>query len=109
MCKNFGIYPDCYCKLTKHNTTDEITDFTIESKRQKDNINEMPELLDWLYGTTRYQDRNKLEEKLISSGITDWVGTENDTNPVLREAGELIDFNTNELKIDLNHPIQMLP
>lgn len=109
LCKNFGIYPDCYCVLTRDMITDEITDFTIESKKQKDNINDMPELLDWLYSTTRYQDRNKLEESLISSGITDWVGTENNTNPVLREAGELIDFNTNELKISLDHPVQLLP
>ena len=32
-----------------------------------------------------------------------------ETDPVLVEAGELTDFETDELQFDLNHPVEILP
>ena len=34
---------------------------------------------------------------------------DNETDPTLVEAGELTDFETNELQFDLNHPVNILP
>ena len=49
--------------------------------------------------------------KKIESFGKDWskVVSSNIEDPVLIEAGELTDFETNELSFDLNHPVDILP
>ena len=43
--------------------------------------------------------------------MSDWksVVPDSETDPVLVEAGELTDFETNELSFDINHPVDILP
>ena len=109
LCEKFNIYPNCYCKLTMEE--DKITDFII-SKTQIDytySVNNLKKLLIYLYSGTYYQQREQLETELMNLRITDWVNNDSNSDPILREPGQLVDFNTNELKIDLNHPIQMIP
>jgi hypothetical protein len=101
--KKFKIYPDCTCRSTTDETT-KITNYII-TEGYKTEDNELLDILDTLYETTKFQDIKNFEEAIHSAGILNWCGTENNTNPVLREAGELIDFNTNELKISLDHPV----
>jgi hypothetical protein len=39
-----------------------------------------------------------------------WRGVPtSNTDPILREAGELVDFITDELEFDLTHPVDILP
>ena len=38
-----------------------------------------------------------------------WVKNSTDPEPILRETGELVDFDTSDLKVDLNHPVQIIP
>ena len=60
-------------------------------------------------------NRVNLELALKAAGkdINEWQSLDKTfdtkTNPVLREAGELTDFITNELSFDLEHPVSMLP
>lgn len=59
------------------------------------------------------QDAQKSDEECINiiSNFTSWKGIipESESDPVLLEAGELTDFETNELKFDINHPVEILP
>lgn len=59
------------------------------------------------------QDAQKSDEECINiiGGFTSWKGIipESESDPVLLEAGELTDFETNELKFDINHPVEILP
>lgn len=59
------------------------------------------------------QDAQKSDKECIDiiSNFTSWKGIipESESNPVLLEAGELTDFETNELKFDINHPVEILP
>ena len=105
--KKFKIYPDCTCVSTIDETS-KITSYSITNTYTEQD-NELISILETLYETTKFQDIKNFEEAIHSAGILNWCGTENDTNPVLREAGELIDFNTKELKISLDHPVQLLP
>ena len=64
-----------------------------------------------------YQNQMYSKEELqskfnitMNSDSTDWIGVPaTETDPILHEKGELVDFNTSELKVDINHPIQMIP
>ena len=105
--KKFKIYPDCTCISTTDETT-KITSYTITNGYTEDD-NDLLTILETLYETTRFQDRLNFEEAIHNSGVTTWIGVQDKTNPVLREPGELVDFNTDELKISLDHPVQMLP
>lgn len=59
------------------------------------------------------QDEQKSDKECIDiiSSFTSWEGIipESESDPVLLEAGELTDFETNELKFDINHPVEILP
>ena len=57
--------------------------------------------------------KNQLQSKF---GITmdddekNWIGVpQTETDPILRESGELVDFDTNEFKVSLDHPIHIIP
>lgn len=66
-----------------------------------------------------YEYKNQLytkEELQTKFGITmknsdtEWDGVPDmELDPILREPGELVDFDTSELKINLDHPLQILP
>ena len=102
--KKFKIYPDCTCVSTTDETT-KITSYTVTDDKYTEQNNELLDILETLYETTKFQDIKNFEEAIHSAGISNWCGTENKTNPVLREPGELVDFNTDELKISLDHPV----
>lgn len=38
-----------------------------------------------------------------------WVGLPDDEEPLLYEAGTLVDFDTEQLQFDINHPVEILP
>ena len=68
--------------------------------------------------STKYQYKNTLYtlEQLKEEGITlnssnnGWVGVpSNQTDPVLLEAGQLTDFETEELQFSLNYPVHIQP
>ena len=59
-----------------------------------------------------YYTLDELEKKYnITLNIenSNWEGLKDEDVPELREAGELVDFSTNELNFDLNHPIDIIP
>jgi hypothetical protein len=46
----------------------------------------------------------------MSDDSKSWIGVPaTETDPILRESGELVDFETSELKIDINHPVSIIP
>lgn len=66
----------------------------------------------------KYADRTNFENFLqgIKNKLkptkdrTGWKGVpSNETDPVLHESGELVDFDTDELKVSLNHPVHIVP
>lgn len=61
---------------------------------------------------TAWKDITTQEEAedliLNSTDKFEWIGVEG-TPPILRRKGELVDFETSELKFDLNHPVNILP
>lgn len=59
-----------------------------------------------------YKDNLKraLHDYFTQNKLTNWSGVpKNKTEPILREAGELVDFITPELEFDLEHPVSLLP
>lgn len=54
-----------------------------------------------------------LEELKTKFNITtdgnSWSGVDNETVPILIEAGSLVDFETNQLQFDLQHPVDIIP
>lgn len=63
------------------------------------------------YSEGRNADRINLEQALIDSDINNaWYNVPStETNPYLRESGELVDFITDELKFSLEHPVHIVP
>lgn len=63
------------------------------------------------YSEGHNADRINLEQALIDSDINNaWYNVPStETNPYLRESGELVDFITNELKLSLEHPVHIVP
>jgi len=54
--------------------------------------------------------KRALHNYFTQNKLNEWSGVpENKTDPVLREAGELVDFITPELEFDLEHPVSLLP
>lgn len=56
-------------------------------------------------------DRKNLEQALIDSDINNaWYNVPSlETDPYLRESGELVDFITDELNFSLEHPVHIVP
>lgn len=47
---------------------------------------------------------------ITMNGTTSWNGVPStESDPILHEAGELVDFETNELGFDVEHPVDVLP
>lgn len=63
------------------------------------------------YSEGRNADRINLEQALIDSDINNaWYNVPTtETDPYLRESGELVDFITDELKFSLEHPVHIIP
>lgn len=63
------------------------------------------------YSEGHNADRINLEQALIDSDINNaWYNVPStETNPYLRESGELVDFITDELKFSLEHPVHIIP
>lgn len=63
------------------------------------------------YSEGHNADRINLEQALIDSDINNaWYNVPStETNPYLRESGELVDFITDELKFSLGHPVHIIP
>lgn len=55
-------------------------------------------------------NREALIRAIREANIQEWIGVPaTKTDPLLREKGELVDFITNELEFNINHPIDILP
>lgn len=65
----------------------------------------------YLYKGSLYSlDDLKEKEGITMNGTDSWIGVpKNETDPIPKEAGELVDFTTDELNFDLNHPVDILP
>lgn len=128
------IIPYYYDKDTGNKQNYNISEKEYDNSNYKEyEIKEIGEIGDWknsadiiasAFKDGRNSDRTNLEYALknannkenepLGSLINNWVsfGTEKldeNTSPVLREAGELTDFITDELSFDIEHPVQMLP
>lgn len=63
-----------------------------------------------IYKKGKNIDRQNFEKALDEAKLVDaWTGVNETSSPVLREKGELVDFITDELKIDLEHPLHIIP
>lgn len=99
----FGIYPNCGYTGDNNGTLGTITG-NLEQGTEA-----LKEKIKDLYSTSNYQSQRDFEQKLHEAKIQDWVNTSGSTNPVLKEPGELVDFNSSELKLSLEYPVQILP
>lgn len=116
------------CKITVKNKDQEnirveelrnyqgVKFYSIDSITEDDSstLTETGEIIANAYREGGNLDRLNLENALKAQGknLTAWwckLGAISGTDPVLREAGELTDFITDELQFDLEHPVQMLP
>lgn len=63
------------------------------------------------YSDGHNADRINLEQALIDSDINNaWYNVPStETDPYLRESGELVDFITDELNFSLEHPVHIIP
>ncbi len=63
------------------------------------------------YVKGRNADRRNLEQALKDSeeALTWYNVPDTETDPYLREAGELVDFTTDELNFSLEHPVHIIP
>lgn len=63
------------------------------------------------YLNRKYAEIINIEKFLNNKDLfNDWYGVPaTKSDPVLREKGELVDFITDELKVDLTHPLQIIP
>lgn len=52
---------------------------------------------------------DELNDMGISSDGTTWQGLADEFEPLLYEAGCLVDFETDQLQFDINHPVEVLP
>lgn len=96
------------CEITNKNGPYEI-------KKPSENydIKNTGKIISEAFKKGKNVDRINLEKAIKDAGITGWVSLYNtlndNTNPILKEAGEIVDFITNELNFDLEHPVEMLP
>lgn len=58
---------------------------------------------------THFYTREELEKIGISTNGTTWSGLPDQDEPMLYEAGCLVDFETDQLQFDINHPVEILP
>lgn len=95
----------------------ELKYYHIEPGGNSDDWRKSADIIICAFKKGRNFDRLNLEKALKEQeqniSENDWYYDNNDgdnqTNPFLREAGELTDFITDELSFDLEHPVTMLP
>lgn len=69
--------------------------------------------LEECYKTSSNASQDSLENAVIEARLTKWVDPKGllstNTDPILREKGELTDFITDELSFSLNNPVTIVP
>lgn len=75
------------------------------------NPSEFGKWIEEAYSDGHTADRINLEQALIDSDINNaWYNVPStETDPYLRESGELVDFITDELNFSLEHPVHIIP
>ncbi len=76
------------------------------------NIEQFGQWISKAYKNKLYKEINNIELLLQNNKdkFMTWKGVDElNSDPILHEAGELTDFVTNELKIDLEHPLHIVP
>lgn len=64
---------------------------------------------DGQYFTKEELNKNNIKIQTNEKGTQEWVGVpSNKQEPILREAGEIVDFITNEFNFDLEHPVDII-
>ena len=58
---------------------------------------------------SHFYTMEELNEMGISSNGSSWSGLPDTDEPLLYEAGCLVDFETDQLQFDINHPVDILP
>ena len=58
---------------------------------------------------SHFYTMEELNEMGISSNGSSWSGLSDTDEPLLYEAGCLVDFETDQLQFDINHPVDILP
>lgn len=92
--RNYRLNESMYEKDGKYYTINELCDI-LSSIEKKD-------ISLWKTGTVPYTDE-EIQEILSEDAYKEF------SLYTLREAGELVDFVTNELSFDLSHPVEILP
>lgn len=75
-------------------------------------VTNLSEELDYCYAHTNLVSRESLEVAIVECRFTKWEDNDilsTETNPTLREKGELVDFITDELGFSLSHPVTIVP
>ena len=71
---------------------------------------DISEWISEIYKKGRTVDRMNFERALNKAKLIGaWKNVSTNTDPILREKGELVDFVTDELKISLDHPLHIIP
>ena len=121
----FGIGINCKARRVKRgNYYDfEITDVNGSFERLKEedldgipfedtsDTNPVSNWFSEIYKKGKNTDRLNFEEALNKAKLSpdSWSNVGDKSNPILREKGELVDFITDDLNIDLEHPLQIVP
>ena len=106
--EQFQISLMCKIEITKVNN---VSQYTITSSSNTKDAEHFGETVKEIYSSKRYLDIKNLEKALKKcKDIKDWHNVpETETDPYLREAGELCDFITDELSFSLDHPVHIIP
>lgn len=56
-----------------------------------------------------FYTENELRDMGITENGSSWSGLKDEFEPMLYEAGCLVDFETDQLQFDINHPVEILP
>lgn len=100
----YGIQPNC--NIVKKSIDDKGI-ITFEIDKQSTEVNSGKLIKEIYEAGNTYNIKNLLR---AIKDINTWNGVPSDqTDPILREKGELVDFITNELSFDLKHPVDILP
>lgn len=107
--KLFGISMYCNCSVIEHGS---IKDYSITAgSKNASTALAFGAIIEEAYAEGNNANRRNLEEALKKANINNgWYNVPtNETNPYLREAGELTDFITEQFNFSLDHPVHIVP
>lgn len=106
--EKYKIAVNCYIKRIPSENGSFIYTVEIPSEEHPFNIDTYEEII--LSLKDRNYDYQNLLKAIKSAKVQNWTGVpDNMTDPILKEKGEIVDFITDQLEFDINHPASILP